>query len=101
MTDEKQIYEKKFRTQFVIIWKGHYFGLDFDNREIRKITFNKAFGCSFFDWDNNISISDDFMTAKYDYARGKDGCGILSKRFFCNRNDLLDFNNKLYKQFLK
>ena len=41
--------KEKFENQFVIIYRGKHFGCDFDKRIIKEITFEEAFGSSFFD----------------------------------------------------
>ena len=91
--------KEKFKTQFVIIWKNHYFGCDFENRIIKEITFEEAYGSSFFDWTNNICIASDETKRLYDEARGKDGCGLT--RFFNKRNDLRKFELGLIADYEK
>ena len=95
--ENKILTEEKFKTQFVIIWKGHYFGCDFKNRIIKEIDFEEAFGSSFFDWSNNICIGSDWAKEQYMLARGEDGCGLTV--FFNKRNDLRRFELYLIKQY--
>jgi len=91
MTKLKTLKElkRKFKTQFVIIWRNHLFSCDFENRIIKEITSEEACGSSFFDWDNNICIASDEFKRLYNEARGKDGCGLT--KFFNKRNDLRKF----------
>jgi len=89
--------KEKFKTQFVIIYREHYFVCDFENRIIKEITFEEACGSSFFDWTNNICIASDYAKQMYELARGKDGCGLT--RFFYKRNDLRKFELELIKEY--
>ena len=100
-TKKENLNEKKekFETQFVIIWRGRYFGLDFSNRIIKEISFDEAFGSSFFDWDKNICISSDWCKEQYELARGEDGCGLT--RFFKKRNDMRKMNLEMIKEYEK
>ena len=68
--------KEKFNQHFVVIYKQRYFAIDFDDRKIKEITFEEAYGCGFFDWDNNICIATDYQKKKYDEMRGKDGTGF-------------------------
>ena len=79
MTTEKDIIEElkeKFDKDFVVIQRGRYFGIAFNTKEIKEITFDEAFGCSFFDWDSMICIASENNKQRYDEMRGEDGCGF-------------------------
>lgn len=69
----------KYETQFVIIFRNRYFGIDFKRKKIKEISFDEAYGRSFFDWDNNICIASDWCKEQYDKARDKSGCGWIGK----------------------
>ncbi len=88
---------EKFEAQFVIVSQGRYFALDFDCKEIREIKFEEAFGCSFFDWDNNICIASEYLKQRYEDARGEDGCGLF--RYFNKRNDLQKMQDDRYREY--
>ena len=97
MMEVTQELKQKFEKDFVIIYRGRYFGLSFKDKEIREVTFEDAYGCSFFDWDNNICIASDYLKQRYKEARGEDGCGL--SRFFNKRNDLKEMQDKSYEEY--
>ena len=68
--------QKDYKIDMVIIHKNRYFGICFQEKKVREITFNEAFGHNFFDWDNMICLASDENKRNYSLMRGKDGLGF-------------------------
>ena len=89
--------QKQERIDMVIIDRIGYFALDFENRTIKEITFEEAFGNDFYDWSLGIAMMSDYNKQMYEEARGEDGCGL--HRFFYVRDDLQKARNKEIKAY--
>ena len=71
--------KEKFNLNFVVIYRNRYWGLDFNKKGIKEISFDEAYGSDFFDWDNNICLADDNLKQRYDKEREENGCGWIGK----------------------
>ncbi len=71
ITQEQKI---KFEKDFVIIYKGRYWGINFKEKQIKEITFDEGFGNDFFDWDKNICLASGWCKEQY-----KDGYEWIGK----------------------
>lgn len=70
---------EKFEKDLVVIYRGRYWGLNFDKKEVQEIDFEEANGCDFFDWDNGIMMASDNLKQRYKKARGKDENGFMGR----------------------
>ena len=71
--------KEKYEKNFVVIYRGRYWGLNFDKKEIKEITFDEAYGSSFFDWDHNICLGKENLKERYMKERGETGCSWIGK----------------------